>query len=104
MRPASRVAGSVEPKFARDGGERFIKDVDAAHGFFLADDKRRVDTNDLRIRHRDEAAFQRLVEQSSGGGLIERVLGCAIGNQSDADPQTTSPPHSDKTVSPLPPF
>src|SRR5258708_6534226 len=98
MRPASRVAGSVEPKFARDGGERFIKDVDAAHGFFLADDKRRVDTNDLRIRNRDEAAFQRLVEQSSGDGLIERLLGCAIGNQFDADHQTASPHVSDKTV------
>src|SRR6266403_2469402 len=98
MRPATCVAGSVEPKFARDGGERFIKDVDAAHGFFLADDKRRVDTNDLRIRHRDEAALQRLVEQSSGDGLIERLLGRAIGNQFDADHQTASPYVSDKTV------
>jgi hypothetical protein len=47
MRPAARVAVSVESKFARNGGERLIKYIDAAHCFILADDKRRINPNDL---------------------------------------------------------
>src|SRR5260370_39231764 len=53
---------------------------------------------DLGIRHGAEAALQRVVEQSSGDSLIERLLGRAIGNQFDADHQTASPHVSDKTV------
>src|SRR5580700_522419 len=96
--PRSTRVVSVEPELTRDGGERFIEDVDAAHGFVLADDQRRVDANDLRIRHRNEAALQRLVEQSAGDGLIQRLLGRAIGDHFDADHQAASADVADEAV------
>src|SRR6266852_8845961 len=98
MRPAARVAASVEPKFTRDGSKRLIKDINTAHCFILADDKGWVDPNDMRIRHRDEAALQRLVEKSSGDSLVQRLLGRAIGNQFNANHQTASAHVSVKTV------
>src|SRR6266566_4746433 len=98
MRPATRVAASVEPKFTRDGRKRLIEDINTRHCFILADDKRRVDTNDVRIRHRDEAALQWLVKKSSGDVLVQRRLGQAIGNQFNADHQTASAHVPDKTV------
>src|ERR1700722_12355711 len=96
--PRSTRVVSVEPELTRDGGERFIEDVDAAHGFVLADDQRRVDANDLRIRHRNEAALQRLVEQSPSDGLIQRRLGRAIGDHFDADHQAASADVADEAV------
>ena len=60
----------------------------------FGDDQRRVDADDARIGHGDEAALERLVEEGAGDGLVERRLGLAIGDHVDADhqaPPRTSP-------------
>src|SRR5262249_38582024 len=89
---------SVKLEFMRDGSKCLIKDIDAAHCFILADHERWVDANDVRIGHRDEATLQGLVEKRSGNGLIQWDLGCAIGNQLDADHQAASAHISDETI------
>src|SRR5215475_14010205 len=98
MRPAARVAASVESKLTGDGGKRLVKDVDAAHCFILGDDERRVNANNVRIGHCEEAALQSLMKESSSDNRIERHLGRAIGNEFNADHQTTSAHVSDETV------
>src|SRR6185437_3987575 len=47
---------SVEGEPARDRGERLVEDLDAAQSFLLGDDERRIDADDVRIRHGDVAA------------------------------------------------
>src|SRR6476646_9265346 len=98
MRPAARAAVSVEPELARDSGKRLIEDVDTAHCFVLSDDQRRVNANNVRIRHCDQATFQRLMEQGAGNRPIQRHLGRAIGNQFDADHQATSTDVADEAI------
>src|ERR1700677_1850775 len=83
---------SVERKPARDCGEGLIEDVDPAQRFFLGEDERRVDANDIGIRHGDEAALQRLMEERARDSLVERLLRLAVGDHLDAD-EKTAPAH-----------
>ena len=104
MRPAARVAASVKSELTRNGGKRLIEDINAAHCFVLVYNKRWINTDNLRIRHRDEAALQCFVEKSSGDGLIQRRLGRAIGNQFNANHQSTPTHVSNKAVFVLQPL
>src|SRR5215471_16279016 len=98
MRPAARVALSIEPEFACDGSKRLVKNVDAVRGLVLVDDQRRIDANGMGIRHRDETTFQRLVEQGTGDGRIQRLLSALIGNHFNTNHQTAPPHVPDKAV------
>src|SRR5206468_967730 len=88
----------VEPILTGDGGEGLIKDIDAAHCLVLADDERWINANDVRIRHCDEPSLQYFVEKSPGNSALQRCFRRAIGNQFNANHQTTTAHVSDKTV------
>ena len=89
---SNALAAQSSPNRSRDRGEGLIEDVDPAQRLVLGDDERRIDANDVRIGHGDEAALERLVEERAGDRLVERLLGLAVGDHLDAD-QEAPPAH-----------
>src|SRR5581483_12139957 len=95
---STRRRPSVQPELARDGAEGLVKNVDAAQRLVLGDHQRRIDANDMRIRHRDKAARQRLMEKRERNLLVQRLLGLAIGHHLDADHQAAPAHVTDETI------
>src|ERR1700683_909869 len=89
---------SVERKPARDCGEGLIEDVDSAQRFFLGEDERRIDANDIGIGHGDEAALERLMEERASDRLIQWGFGLAVGHHLDADHETATADVADEEV------
>src|SRR4029078_4174878 len=89
---------SVQPELTRDGTERLVKNVDAAQRLILCNHQRRIDADDVRVRHRDKAARQGLMEKRERDGLVERLFGLAICHHLDADHQAAPPHVADEPV------
>ncbi len=70
-----------------DGPERLVEDLEAVERRLLVDVERRVDADDRRVRHRDEAAAQALLEERLREVLRDELLRAPVLHELDAEEQ-----------------